>query len=266
MADRGRRVHCLCVYKGETCIACVSGKERRALPVCLQGTDVHCLCVYKGQTCIACVSTRDRHALPVCLQGTDVHCLCVYKGQTCIACVSTRDRRALPVCLQGTDVHCLCVYKGETCIACVSRRKRRALPVCPQGRDVCIACVSRRERRALPVCLQGTDVHCLCIQKGETCVACVPRTLPEGAVQSRLKLRLLLCPTLDGDACRPHQSGCPPQMLQVAIKLDPQWYWFWPHVPPQSISKLQPVRQPPQTEQPGEADTTREKWKARREV
>ena len=173
--------------------------------------------------CIACVSTRDRRALPVCLQGTDVHCLCVYKGQTCISCVSTRDRRALLVCLQGTDVHCLCVYKEETC----------ALPVYPEG---------------------------------ETCIACVPRTLPEGAVQSRLKLRLLLCPTLDGDACRPHQSGCPPQMIQVAIKLDPRCYWFWPHVPPQSISKLQPVRQPPQTEQTGEADTTREKWKARREV
>ena len=25
--------------------------------------------------------------------------------------------------------------------------------------------------------------------------------------------------TLDGDACRPHQRGCPPQLLQVAREL-----------------------------------------------
>ena len=30
--------------------------------------------------------------------------------------------------------------------------------------------------------------------------------------------------TLDGGACRPHESGCPPQLLQVAIELVPQCY------------------------------------------
>ena len=28
--------------------------------------------------------------------------------------------------------------------------------------------------------------------------------------------------TLDGDACCPHEGGCPPQLLQVAIQLVPQ--------------------------------------------
>ena len=32
---------------------------------------------------------------------------------------------------------------------------------------------------------------------------------------------LLRC-TLDGDACYPHEGGCPPQLLQVAIQLVPQ--------------------------------------------
>ena len=39
-------------------------------------------------------------------------------------------------------------------------------------------------------------------------------------------LLLLLCRTLDGDACRPHEGGCPPQLLQVAIELVPQKGWF----------------------------------------
>ena len=33
---------------------------------------------------------------------------------------------------------------------------------------------------------------------------------------------LLLCRTLDGDACCPHKGSCPPQLLQVAIELVPQ--------------------------------------------
>ena len=49
---------------------------------------------------------------------------------------------------------------------------------------------------------------------------------------------LLLRPKLDRDACCPHGSGCPPQLLQDALELVPQWYWFWPHVPPQSIMQL----------------------------
>ena len=35
-------------------------------------------------------------------------------------------------------------------------------------------------------------------------------------------LLLLRCRKLDGDACCPHESGCPPQLLQVAIQLVPQ--------------------------------------------
>ena len=37
---------------------------------------------------------------------------------------------------------------------------------------------------------------------------------------------LLLHRTLDGDACRPHESDSPPQPLQAAIEFVPQWYWF----------------------------------------
>ena len=46
---------------------------------------------------------------------------------------------------------------------------------------------------------------------------------------------LLFRRTLDGDACRPHEGGCPPQLLQVAIELVPQCRRFRPHVLPQSI-------------------------------
>ena len=35
-----------------------------------------------------------------------------------------------------------------------------------------------------------------------------------------------------------HQNSCSPQLLQVAIELLPQWYRFWPHVLPQSITQL----------------------------
>ena len=51
------------------------------------------------------------------------------------------------------------------------------------------------------------------------------------------------CSTLDGDTCPPHESGCPPQLLQVAIELVPQWHRFWPHVPPQSIMSLAVLQQ-----------------------
>ena len=37
----------------------------------------------------------------------------------------------------------------------------------------------------------------------------------------RANILLLHC-TLDGDACCPHEGGCPPQLLQVAIELIPQ--------------------------------------------
>ena len=43
---------------------------------------------------------------------------------------------------------------------------------------------------------------------------------------------------LDGDACLPHESCCPPQLLQFAIELVPQQCRFWSHVPPQSIMQL----------------------------
>ena len=33
---------------------------------------------------------------------------------------------------------------------------------------------------------------------------------------------LLLHHRLDGDACCPHEGGCPPQLLQVAIERVPQ--------------------------------------------
>ena len=56
-----------------------------------------------------------------------------------------------------------------------------------------------------------------------------------GRVQSYL---LLLCRrTLDGDTCRPHESGCPAPLLQVALV--PQWYWFWPHVGPKASCSWQ---------------------------
>ena len=35
-------------------------------------------------------------------------------------------------------------------------------------------------------------------------------------------LLLLLLRTLDGEACCPHEGGCPPHLLQVAVKLVPQ--------------------------------------------
>ena len=41
---------------------------------------------------------------------------------------------------------------------------------------------------------------------------------------------LLLPGALDGNACHPHESGCPPQLLQVALEHVPQWFRFWPHV------------------------------------
>ena len=41
--------------------------------------------------------------------------------------------------------------------------------------------------------------------------------------------------TLDGDACCPHEGGCPHQLLQVAIELVPQKRWFRPRVLPHSI-------------------------------
>ena len=50
-----------------------------------------------------------------------------------------------------------------------------------------------------------------------------------------LSYHFLLPRMLDGDACCPHKSGCPLQLLQVAIELVPQWYQFWTHVLPQSI-------------------------------
>ena len=54
-------------------------------------------------------------------------------------------------------------------------------------------------------------------------------------VRQRLRLLLRRRRTLDGDACLPNESGCPLQLLQVAIELVPQLCWFWPHVPPQTI-------------------------------
>ena len=48
-------------------------------------------------------------------------------------------------------------------------------------------------------------------------------------------LHLLCRLALDVDACRPRESGCPPQLLQVAIELFPQWRRFWSHVPLQSV-------------------------------
>ena len=51
---------------------------------------------------------------------------------------------------------------------------------------------------------------------------------------------LLFCRrTLDGDACCPHQSCCPLQLLQVAIDLVPQRHRFWPHVPLKSSCSWQ---------------------------
>ena len=43
---------------------------------------------------------------------------------------------------------------------------------------------------------------------------------PVAAVFSKLLLRRRR--TLNGDACCPRESGCPPQLLQVAIELVPQ--------------------------------------------
>ena len=42
-----------------------------------------------------------------------------------------------------------------------------------------------------------------------------------GMTWSEVLLLLRRC-TLDGDACCPHEGGCPPQLLQVAIELVPQ--------------------------------------------
>ena len=41
--------------------------------------------------------------------------------------------------------------------------------------------------------------------------------------------------TLDGDACCPHEGGCPPQLPQVAIQLVLQKRRVRPCVPPYSI-------------------------------
>ena len=41
--------------------------------------------------------------------------------------------------------------------------------------------------------------------------------------------------TLDGDACCPHEGGCPPQLPQVAIQLVPKKRRIRPCVPPHSI-------------------------------
>ena len=49
--------------------------------------------------------------------------------------------------------------------------------------------------------------------------------------------------TLDGDACFPHEGGCPPQLLRVAIELVPQKCRFRPHVPPQSIMQSTVLQQ-----------------------
>ena len=40
--------------------------------------------------------------------------------------------------------------------------------------------------------------------------------------EEKKKSLLLLRRTLGGDACCPHEGGCPPQLLQVAIELVPQ--------------------------------------------
>ena len=56
-----------------------------------------------------------------------------------------------------------------------------------------------------------------------------------GGEEAKPWLLLLLRRTLDGDACCPHEGGCPPQLLQVAIQLVPQKRRVRPCVPPYSI-------------------------------